>query len=561
MRAHALVTPNRSLPHMVPPGANAIVVGGGVAGVAAAVVLAERGARVILLEAAEYFGGRLGAWPYRLPDGTEQVVEHGFHAFFRQYYTWRAILRRADPDLSFLVPVAGYPVIARRWPDEDLTGLPSTPPLSLLALFARSASLSLRDVTGADRMLAMELLGYHAERTTRALDHIPAERFLDQLRITERARVMLFEAFARSFFCAPGGLSAAELVAMFHFYFLGNPEGLGFDAPDTDYRSCIWQPMVRHLHRHGAVVRAASTALSIEPAVDHQWRVQLADDVLTARHLVLALDPRGLKQLVENSPRLRRIAPRLAGQVAALSVAPPFAVSRLWLDRDVAPERATFSAVTGEPALGSVTCYHRLENPSRRWAAASGGAVLELHSYACAEPDAMRATSRMREELAALWPETRTASVLHQLCRYEATAPAFPPGHAGRRPEMRTDARGIRIAGDFVYLPFCAGLMERSAMSGVLAANDVLAEEGAAAEPVFGVPQRGLLAGWTALTRPMMVGAISESRQPPIRNGTEIYGNDHRWRPRSLAASADSDPGGPAAVPGGASADPHQTDG
>jgi carotenoid phi-ring synthase / carotenoid chi-ring synthase len=37
--------------------------------------------------------------------------------------------------------------------------------------------------------------------------------------------------------------------------------------------------------------------------------------------------------------------------------------------------------------------------------------------------------------------------------------------------------------------------MERSSMSGVLAANDVLDEEGAAAEPVRGIPQRGLLAG------------------------------------------------------------------
>jgi isorenieratene synthase len=32
-------------------------------------------------------------------------------------------------------------------------------------------------------------------------------------------------------------------------------------------------------------------------------------------------------------------------------------------------------------------------------------------------------------------------------------------------------------------------------MSGTLAANDVLAELGAAAEPIMGVPQRGLLAG------------------------------------------------------------------
>ena len=55
---------------------------------------------VTVLEAAPTLGGRLGAWPHTLPDGTEQVVEHGFHAFFRQYYTWRAVLRRADPTLA-----------------------------------------------------------------------------------------------------------------------------------------------------------------------------------------------------------------------------------------------------------------------------------------------------------------------------------------------------------------------------------------------------------------------------------------------------------------------------
>ncbi|MDT7575496.1 MAG: carotenoid phi-ring synthase / carotenoid chi-ring synthase, partial [Pseudonocardiales bacterium] len=44
--------------------------------------------------------------------------------------------------------------------------------------------------------------------------------------------------------------------------------------------------------------------------------------------------------------------------------------------------------------------------------------------------------------------------------------------------------------------PYLCGLMERAALTGVLAANDVLEEVGAAPEPVLGVPQRGLLAGW-----------------------------------------------------------------
>jgi len=248
-------------------------------------------------------------------------------------------------------------------------------------------------------------------------------------------------------------------------------------------------------------VRTASPVTAIEPVADQRWRVELADSHLTARHVVLALDPGGLRGLWERSPGLRQMAPVLGTRVEQVHLAEPFAVSRLWLDRDVAAHRAVFSAVTGEHTLDSVTCYHRLERPSREWAAATGGAVLELHSYACAEPDAVRATAAMRAELAALWPETGAATVLHQVVRHEATAPAFPPGGSGRRPRVRTDARGVRLAGDFIELPFCAGLMERSAASGVLAANDVLAEEGAAAEPVSGVPQLGLLAGYTSFTR------------------------------------------------------------
>ena len=114
MRPRVLVPADPLRPRTAPPGTEAVVVGGGIAGVSAAVVLAERGVAVTLLEAAPTLGGRLGAWPHTLPDGTEQVVEHGFHAFFRHYYTWRAVLRRIDPQLGFLRPVGGYPVISRQ---------------------------------------------------------------------------------------------------------------------------------------------------------------------------------------------------------------------------------------------------------------------------------------------------------------------------------------------------------------------------------------------------------------------------------------------------------------
>lgn len=495
MRPRTLVAADPRLPRDVPPGTEAVVVGGGIAGISAAVVLAERGVAVTVLEAASTLGGRLGAWPHTLPDGTEQVVEHGFHAFFRHYYTWRAVLRRIDPELGFLRPVGGYPVLSRTWPPEDLTGLPTAPPLNLLALFARSPSLGLRDLLGSNSELASQLLAYDRAATTARFDAMPAAEFLAGLGMSDRAQAMLFEAFARSFFAQPKALSAGELIAMFHYYFLGNPEGIGFDAPDTDYLTCIWAPFAAYLDKLGATVRTATPARSLEPAGGHRWRVTTDGGPLTTRHVVLATEPGALRDLFAASPEAADAAPRLAAKAARVAVAPPFAVARLWLDRDVAPERPTFSAVSREPTLDSVTVYSRLERPSAQWAERTGGSVVELHSYACTAPDVATATARMRAELGALWPETVGAQVVHVQQRREATAPTFPPGGAGSRPLPAGEARGIRVAGDHVETPFLSGLMERASASGVLAANDVLAEVGAGPEPIRGVPQRGLLAG------------------------------------------------------------------
>ncbi|WP_305080790.1 FAD-dependent oxidoreductase [Pseudonocardia sp. TRM90224] len=496
MRQHVLVPAEPAVPRAAPAGTEAVVVGGGIAGVSAAVVLAERGVAVTLLEAAPTLGGRLGAWPHTLSDGTEQVVEHGFHAFFRHYYTWRALLRRIDPELSFLRPIGGYPVVSREWPAEDLTGLPAAPPFNLMALFARSPSLGLRDLLGSDQRRAAELLAYERRRTTALYDDVAAADFLAGLGMSDRAQAMLFEAFARSFFARPAELSAAELIAMFHYYFLGNPEGIGFDAPATDYLTCIWAPFQACLERQGAQVRTGSRALAIAPAAGHSWQIDVAgESPLVTRHLVLATEPGALRELVAASPDLASVAPRLVRLAAGIAVAPPFAVSRLWLDADVAAARPTFSAVSREPTLDSITVYSRLERPSQQWAAQTGGAVVELHSYACDAADARTATERMHTELAALWPETADARVLDRLERLEATAPTFPPGSARNRPQVTGAARGIRLAGDHVGTPFLSGLMERAAVTGVLAANDVLAEVGAGPEEIRGGPQRGLLAG------------------------------------------------------------------
>lgn len=160
----------------------------------------------------------------------------------------------------------------------------------------------------------------------------------------------------------------------------------------------------------------------------------------------------------------------------------------------MAAERAVFSGVSRQPTLDSVTLYHRLENESRRWARQTGGSVIELHAYAC-EPGvpAEELAERMRRELVALWPEAAGLRIRELRARVEAQAPAFSLGSHAWRPGVRTDANGLYLAGDGVATDFPSALMERSAATGIIAANHILRAEGGAAEPVHSIRPRGLL--------------------------------------------------------------------
>ncbi|MEU5563814.1 hydroxysqualene dehydroxylase [Micromonospora musae] len=494
VRRH-LVDPGGGGPPRVPRPVTAVVVGGGIAGMSAAVVLAERGVRVTVLESSPTLGGRAGAWPELLADGVQQV-EHGFHAFFRQYYNWRAILRRIDPELRFLRPVAGYPILAERWPTEEFGDLPAAPPLNLLALLARSPSLRLPDLRRMNRDAALPLLRYHPVRTYAELDGTTAGELLDSLRLPDRARAMLFEVFSHSFFNHESEMSAAELVAQFHFYLLGNGEGLAFDAPDEDYATAIWTPLTRHVERHGGRVLTGAAVGALH-RTDGGWRVLTDDGVgYEAGHVVLAVDPPALAALVGASPALAELAPRLVAAMPAFGApGPPYAVARYWFDGDVRPDRSVFNGVTRQSTLDSVTLYHRLERVPRRWAERTGGSVIELHAYAC-EPGvpAAELAERMRGELATLWPEVAGLSARELRARVEARAPAFPPGGHAWRPRVRTDADGLYLAGDGVATEFPSALMERAAATGIVAANHILRAEGGAAEPVHSIRPLGLFA-------------------------------------------------------------------
>ncbi|WP_284042709.1 FAD-dependent oxidoreductase [Actinoplanes sp. M2I2] len=488
--AHRLVRVDRSLPPTVDQPVRTVVIGGGIAGMSAALLLAERGVKVTLLERDERLGGRLSAWPKKLADGSTQMVDHGFHAFFRQYYNWRNILRRVDPSLAFLRPAPHYPVVSREWPDEDFGGLPGVPPWSLLALMARSPSLRTREMRDVDGPTSLALLRYSRAETYREFDSMPAAEFLDRLAMPDRARTVMFDVFAHSFFNRATEMSAAEMIMQFHFYFLRNREGLDFDIPDDDYQSAIWAPLSERLRALGGQIRTSAGVDHIEPG----WTVALTGgEQVPAEHVVLATDPASARAIVAASPSLPA---RLRTEMDTVGTTAPYAVSRVWTDRDVAAERAVFSGVAREPLLDSVSLFHRIERGSAQWARRTGGAVVELHAYAAdSDIEAGPAARDMWSAIAGIWPEIPTLRAVDSDSRIGRDAPAFHVGSDATRPRVVTEADGLFLAGDWVRMPFPCALMERSAASGAMAVNAILGRYGVRPVQVYSIPPRGLLAG------------------------------------------------------------------
>ena len=228
-----------------------LVIGGGLAGMAAATLLAERGVRVTVIESETYLGGRLGAWPDTLKDGTQFEMERGFHAFFRQYYNLRSLMKRVDPELSFLKPLEDYPVLGPKGRMQSFSGLRTQAPFNVIDLVRSTDTIKLVDLLGINVLGALEMLAFDPERSYEQFDHISAKSYLDSLAFPKEARRMLFDVFSHSFFNPEEDMSAAELLRMFHYYFMGNPEGLIFDVLDQPVSTAFCQPMRSYLVGYG----------------------------------------------------------------------------------------------------------------------------------------------------------------------------------------------------------------------------------------------------------------------------------------------------------------------
>ncbi|MGO4444220.1 FAD-dependent oxidoreductase [Mycobacterium sp. 2YAF39] len=471
----------------LPARPHAVVVGAGIAGLAAATGLAERGVTVDVIERCGYVGGRVGGWTEQLPDGSHAAMNRGFHAFFRQYYNLRSLLRRIDPTLSMLTPVDDYPLIDGHGRRDTFRGLPQTPPFNALAFALRSPTFRLRDLARLNARAAAPLAAVSVPDIYRRLDHQDAATFLREINFPDAARHLAFEVFSRSFFSRPEDLSAAELATMFHIYFLGSSEGLVFDVANANFDVALWNPLRGYLESNGVTFHTDTSVNEVHG--DDRLSLRCDDGRrFEADGVVLAADVTGLQRIVENSPGIGNDDWRKS--VAKLGTAPPFVVQRLWLDRPVNTDRAAFVGTGGREPLDNISVLERYEREAVMWSRRTGGSVVELHSYAVTSPsDTLR--RELSERLHELYPETADCRVVAEKVLCHNDCPRFAPGDFADRPGVQTPHEGVVLAGDGVRIDLPVALMERAATTGWSAANSLLTRFGVRGHVLHSVPTQG----------------------------------------------------------------------
>lgn len=469
------------------------ILGGGVAGLTAAALLAERGLAPVLLEAdPRWVGGRLRDSPAAELAGADGATwrfpaEHGVHGIWSPYHNLRALLTHHGI-MPELVPSREETWIFGRKRRVRAAAIGSAmrtslvpAPFHYLALFVRPrfwAMLSPRD-------LASLLLISGSLLSAMSIDPLVEGKALDGMTLADFTRGWsptlrsLFVGLARNSLAAhPEAAPAAGFIAFLRFYTLLRRDSWVFGYLPGTGGACIAEPLAERARACGARIQLGCRATQID-RIGEQWQVRYDDGAgeraLLADRLVLALDAPAAAQLLRNSPATAARAGELRFPAGVAT-----AIIRMWFAACPRPV-AESGMCTGDFAIDNFFWLHRLQPAYRAWHEATGGSAVEVHLYgappAGEQPDAAL-LARAQLDIYRAFPELRGQLLHTTLQRNPATHTLFTPGDPARALAVGTPWPGMVACGDWVAHPHPAMYLERAATTGMAAANLLLAELG-----------------------------------------------------------------------------------
>ena len=444
-----------------------LIIGAGVAGLAAAEALSRAGANVALLERKPYVGGRAYSYPH---PALEEVIDSQ-HVLVECCTNLVDLLKRCGADrhirwydsIPFLEPATA----ARGARRSDIgSGFLPAPMHSTLS-FLSADMLSFGDKLSIARALLSFLRGYPAS------DAESFSEWLRRARQSDRAIRHFWEPVVISTLNDSFERSSTRYAGqVFHELFLKNSRGSRQGIP-TQPLSEFYAHLAALSQKQGTALHLRTSIDRIQQFTDGTWQVIDSNyEDYTAPNLILALPfeqaARLLATLPEDSPQRQKLLPSFNHFVSA-----PFTTIHLWLDRSITDLDQAALLDTRIQWMFNKSRIRR-DEPSER---DKPGEYLELviaASFAELHRTREDILSSAVEELALFFPAMRQAKILKSGILKEARATfSVTPGLDAYRP-LASAGNGLYLAGDWTRTGW-PSTMEGAARSGRLAAEAVTA--------------------------------------------------------------------------------------
>ncbi|WP_069791941.1 FAD-dependent oxidoreductase [Cyanobacterium sp. IPPAS B-1200] len=244
------------LPRYLTKKKKVVVIGGGLAGLASAYELSQRGFEVTLLEKSPQLGGKIASWDIQVGDEKFRM-EHGFHGFFPQYYNLKSIVSEINITDNFK-SLDFYSVVFKdaQYKPENFRPSHSAFPWNIVDLAISSDNALHWGINLANPehwRVFRTIAGFKIPNTYHELDNISVKDWAAK-GIPQGLFDLYFLPFAKSSLNAPDMLSTGELMQFFHFYFFGNPEGLAFNGTVDDMGRSLVNPIADTIINNGGRV-------------------------------------------------------------------------------------------------------------------------------------------------------------------------------------------------------------------------------------------------------------------------------------------------------------------
>ena len=460
--------------------ADVVVVGAGVAGLAATAALSGAGARVVLLERKPYVGGR--AYSYLHPALNEVIDSQ--HVLLGCCTNLIDLCRLAGVErkiqwydaIPFLEPSSDGE--ARR--SEIIPGELPAPAHSMVS-FLGAGMLSVRDKAGIARGL-MEFM-----RGIPATDDEAFSEWVRRTGQTERAVRHFWEPIVVSTLNDTFERTSTRYAAkVMYESLLKSAEGGRLGVP-AEPLSEFYAAMAQLAERQGAEVRLRASVERIERA-DGVWSAVLSDGaVVQGKALVLALPFEQAQSLMatiaEPSAEQRVVMESFAQFVHA-----PITTIHLWLDREVTEMEQAALLDTRIQWMFNKSRIRRSEGAEHYYELVISASHAEL------KKTREEILASAVEEFGKFFPAMREAKVVRAGVLKEARATfSVTPGLERFRPEADAWGDGLYLAGDWTKTDW-PSTMESAARSGRIAAERVARAAGGKQQFLTPeLPVRGLM--------------------------------------------------------------------